>query len=128
MRFSVYFAALLLMASFVGCAKNPVLEIPADEPEKVYDRDSKTERLLLPGSADHRRFSEWIANHQGGWKQHLSTPPAQGVIVRTRQINLQFIDTIVLAKTAEGIFEHAITLKEYAFLREQDGASHDAQP
>jgi len=117
--FRTVLAAVLVSLACIGCSsKELAFELPAAEPVRVYDFNSKSERLLLPESAEHRELAQWVSNHRGGWAPYFATPPALGIMVRAGQLNLQFIDTTVLAHTSEGVFERSVVPAEYAFLRQ----------
>jgi hypothetical protein len=110
--------AVLLSLSCVACADSELaLELPVSEPAHVYDLDSKSERVLQPGTVQYRELALWVSKHRRGWSQYYATPPALGIMVRAGGLNLQFTGKTVLAHTSSGVFERATTPAEYAFLK-----------
>jgi hypothetical protein len=117
LRVAVALAFVVLACA--GCSNRELaLELPAAEPVKLYDFNSKSERLLLPGSVAHRELMQWVSSHRHGWAPYFATPPALGITVRAGQLHLQFMETTVLAHTSEGVFERSVAPAEYAFLRQ----------
>jgi hypothetical protein len=113
-------AALLVICS--ACAQRVSFVLSSEAAATVYYLNTaKSQRTLLPTSDAHRKLREWIAANQDGWEKYLATPPAQGIIVRAQELNLQFIGNTVLVHSRQGVFSKHITQDEYLFLSSENG-------
>ena len=111
--------ALLVFCS--ACAEQVSFALGPESPVTIYYLSTKNERTLLPKTDAHRKLVEWVTANQSGWEQYLATPPAQGIIIRAPELNLQFMGKSVLVHTRTGVFSKAVSSNEYSFLVAEAG-------
>lgn len=111
--------SLVVLAAIlsVGCSRNLELNLPVGEPVRVLELGGTAERVLLPHSDAYLQLVSWLETNRSGWSQYYATPPPKGVVVRAADLNLQFVESAVLAHTREGVFTKSILPADYAFLR-----------
>jgi hypothetical protein len=112
--------ALLLVlgaALLAGCARELPLSLPPNTPAQVTEVGGLAHKLD-PASDGYRKLERWIANNRSGWSwgHYYAPPPAKGIIVRCGTLELQFFDSIVLARTPQGDYMKNVSPSEYAFL------------
>jgi hypothetical protein len=105
-----------LLAGLTACAKDLSLAVSTQSIATVYNLDNKAERTLVPGSPARGQLVQWVATNHNGWRPYLATPPALGVIVRTSELDLQFMGSTVLAHTRDGVFSKSVEPRAYSFL------------
>jgi len=116
MRLLYVLAASLLLALLLACGEGVPFGLPPTATVTVYDMGTGNKRSIQPKTDTHRKLGLWVARHQDGWKPYLATPPAQGIIIRAEELDLQFIGERVLLRSRQGIFTKKVTPSEYEFL------------
>jgi hypothetical protein len=124
---TVHKRAPLLAACAVliaGCARQLPLALPANTPAQVFQLGG-AHYTLDPASAGYRSLDQWVSNNRSGWSwgHYYATPPTKGVIVRAGNLNLQFLDSTVLAHTPQGDYRKNAPPSEYAFLVRKAGGT-----
>lgn len=86
---------LLVLSLFLiaACAEKISITLDPTATSVVYDLRFRTERTISPGTEAHRRLTQWVVANREGWEPYLATPPAQGIIVRAPEVNIQFTGT-----------------------------------
>jgi hypothetical protein len=100
-----------------GCSRDIPLSLPAGEPVSVTQLETPPNYALSAGSDPYLKLKGWVEANRSGWSPYLTTPPAKGIIVRSANLDLQFVESIVLARTRDGVFSKSLNPAEYAFLR-----------
>ncbi len=106
-----------LLFAMNGCSRQIPLKVPSGEPVSVTQLGSMPDYTLSAGSDSYTKLVRWIDANRSGWSPYFATPPAKGIIVRSANLDLQFLDSTVLAHTRDGVFNKSIDPTEYAFLR-----------
>ena len=114
-RVTLVALSLVLLA---GCARQLPLALPPNVPAQVLELGSP-QYTLDPSSEGYRTLAGWVSNNRSGWSwgHYYTTPPGKGIIVRCGTLELQFFDSIALARTPQGDFMKNVQPSEYAFLR-----------
>lgn len=109
---------VLSLALFAGCARQLPLALPPNTPVQVLELGSP-QYALETSSEGYRTLAGWVSNNRSGWSwgHYYTTPPGKGIIVRCGALELQFFDSIVLARTPQGDYMKNVQPSEYAFLR-----------
>jgi hypothetical protein len=100
-----------------GCNRTVPLTVPDDTPVKVSFLGENTTYTLTPGSEEYHQLELWIKHNQSGWSPYLATTPGRGILVTSRDLWLQFIDSSAIAHIAEGTFTKPVVPSDYAYLR-----------
>ena len=116
MRSLAVLVASLLLALLSACGERVAFGLPPTATVTVYDLGTGGKRSIQPQTEFHQKLGLWAARNQDGWQPYLATPPAQGIIVRAEELDLQFIGERVLLHSRQGIFTKKVTPSEYAFL------------
>ena len=126
MRKSTTLVALCLVW-VAGCARQLPLALPPSTPVEVIELGG-AHYSLDPSSAAYQSLSAWVAQNRARWSwgHYYATPPGRGIIVRCGSLNLQFIDSTVLAHMPEGDYIKNVSPAEYAFLKSMPAASTQA--
>ena len=108
---------VLCAALLAGCARQLPLTLQPNTPARVMEVGGP-ERKLDPASDGYRMLEHWISNNRAGWSwgHYYAPPPPKGIIVRSGTLELQFFDSIVLARTPQGDYMKKVSPSEYAFL------------
>jgi hypothetical protein len=106
----------LAAVSLSACDHDLQLVLPAGQPVQVFQLGDTGEHTLMTQSEQHRKLASWVANNRSGWSPCYAMPPAKGIIVRAANLNLQFLESAVFARTPEGIFTKNVSRTDYAFL------------
>ena|SRR6266436_1984458 len=112
---TVLFLALAAV-SLLACSQDLQLDLPAGDPVRVVKLGGTGGHTLVPQSEQYRKLASWVANNRSGWSQYYATPPAKGIMVRAADLNLQFVESSVLAHTRKGVFTKNVSPTDYAFL------------
>jgi hypothetical protein len=106
---------LVLLA---GCARQLPLALPANAPVEVIEVGG-AHYTLDPSSDGYGKLAQWVSNNRSRWSwgHYYATRPAKGIIVRSGTLDLQFVDSTVLAHMLEGDYIKRVSPSEYEFLR-----------
>ena len=116
MRSLCVLVASLLLILLSACEEGVAFKLPSTATVMVYNMGTGTKRSIQPKTELHQKLTLWAARNQDGWQPYLATPPAQGIIVRAEELDLQFIGERALLHSRQGIFTKKVTPSEYAFL------------
>jgi hypothetical protein len=114
--------ASFLLAPLLACGERIAFALPSTATATVtvtvtvHDIGTGSKRSIQPNTDLHQTLSLWVARNQDGWQPYVATPPAQGIIVRAEELDVQFIGERVLLHSRQGIFTKKVTPSEYAFL------------
>ena len=109
--------ACLCLLWVAGCARQLPLALPANTPVQVTEIGG-AHYTLEPSSDAYDKLALWVSNNRSRWSwgHYYATPPGRGIIVRCGTLQLQFLDSKVLAHMPEGDYIKSVSPTEYAFL------------
>ena len=109
--------ACLCLLWVAGCARQLPLALPANTPVQVTEIGG-AHYTLEPSSDAYGKLALWVSNNRSRWSwgHYYATPPGRGIIVRSGTLQLQFLDSQVLAHMPEGDYIKTVSPADYAFL------------
>lgn len=113
---------LKLLAFFAAlssaCATDLSLTVPPGEWITVSQLGESRTYSLKPEDAPYRTFNMWLTKNQKSWSSLYYTPPSKGILVYAGGLRIQFVDSVAIAHTREGMFDKAVSEAEYSYLRQ----------
>lgn len=108
----------LCLVLLTACERQLPLVLPVGVPARVTELGG-AQYDLDPSSDGYRKLSQWVSGNRSRWSwgHYYATRPGRGIVVRSGTLDLQFIDSTVLAHMPEGDYIKSVAPAEYAFLR-----------